>query len=97
MEATMTGGVYLDMSEKFVYPRQRICSRTSSSSSSLHWERRVNILAPALAGYHCDKFIFLGLINDLEYATRMPDLPKLRESIRDMFVSVTPDMFDRAW
>jgi hypothetical protein len=34
---------------------------------------------------------------DRVYATCVPDLPTLRDRIRDVIASVTPDMSDRTW
>jgi hypothetical protein len=40
---------------------------------------------------------FWGYVKDRAYATRVPDLPTLRDRIRDVIASVIPDMLDRTW
>jgi hypothetical protein len=42
-------------------------------------------------------FFFWGYVKDGVYSTRVPDLPTVRDRIRDVIASVTPDMLDRTW
>jgi hypothetical protein len=42
-------------------------------------------------------FFFWEYVKDRVYATSVPDLPTLRDHIRDVIYSVTPDMLDRTW
>jgi hypothetical protein len=40
-------------------------------------------------------FFFWWYVKDRVYAPRVPDLPTLRDRIRDVIASVTPDMLDK--
>jgi hypothetical protein len=60
-------------------------------SGSLGWGRRTNHLAFAIVRYHNIGFVFVGYVKDPVQATRVSDLPTLRDSILNVTAPVGQD------
>jgi hypothetical protein len=117
-KATVTGDVFLDMLEQFVYHQAADLQPNiiyQQDGAPPHWSLHVletltrtfpdrwigrdePISWPPRSSDITQLNLFLwGYVKDRVYATRVPDLPTLRDRIRDVISSVTPDMLDRTW
>jgi hypothetical protein len=112
MEVTVTGRVYLDMLEQFVYPQvtdlqPNIYQQDEAPPNwSLHvretltrtfLDRWIGRDGPISWPTRSPDFFSWGYVKDRVYATCVPDLPTLRDRVRDVIASVIPDMLDRTW